>query len=610
MRTRKTYTRVGAAAALAGLGGLALLLAGCGNSNALDSELIAPAPAAKVPSGSVYGGQQPVSGATIQLYAVATTSKGTATSLISGTVTTNSSGTFYITGDYSCAGNPLVYIVATGGSAGGGANSALSMMAALGPCNNLTPSTFLTINEVTTVASVYALAPFMSGYTHVGAASTDAAGIANAFQTVNSLVNIATGTAPGPGLPSNGTVPTTQIYTLADILSTCVNSTASAGPCTNLFSAATPSGGTAPTDTIGAALSIASHPGSKVGTLFGLNATTPPFQPARTVAPNDWTVAVKYADPSLSSPYGLAIDGSGNVWVTNESGASVTEMSGTGVVLSGTSGFTGGGLLGPKGIAMDMSGDAWIANAGGSSVVEIGPTGTVLSGSGGFTGGSIDAPVALAIDSQSNVWVANFSGNSVTVLNSSGTANSASPLTDSGAILNPNGIAIDTNGYAWVSNAGGNDLVLIESSSGSFYYSSYTDNAIQNPMGIAVDASSTKWIAANGINAVSAFSGFAGAASFSPIRSTGLNLPTGVAVDGAGAVWVTNGAASGSLAELSSSGVLQSPASGFGSLNMPAGLGIDPSGCLWTANLGDSSVSEFVGIASPVTTPLAASAGP
>jgi DNA-binding beta-propeller fold protein YncE len=109
---------------------------------------------------------------------------------------------------------------------------------------------------------------------------------------------------------------------------------------------------------------------------------------------------------------------------------------------------------------------------------------------------------------------------------------------------------------------------------------------------------------------VSAFSGFAGAASFSPIRSTGLNLPTGVAVDGAGAVWVTNGAASGSLAELSSSGVLQSPASGFGSLNMPAGLGIDPSGCLWTANLGDSSVSEFVGIASPVTTPLAASAGP
>ena len=91
-------------------------------------------------------------------------------------------------------------------------------MAALGPCNNLTSSTYIVINELTTVASVYALAPFMSGYQNVGAANTDAAGIANAFQTVNSLVNTATGSAPGPGLPTDGIAPTAEIFALADIL--------------------------------------------------------------------------------------------------------------------------------------------------------------------------------------------------------------------------------------------------------------------------------------------------------------------------------------------------------------------------------------------------------
>ena len=295
MRTRKTYTLVGAAGLFAGVGALALLLAGCGTHGGLDFTNPAPTPASPALSGKVYGGQQPISGATVQLYSVATTAKGAATALISADVTTTASGTFSITGDYSCTGNPLVYIVATGGNAGGGANSSISLMAALGACNNLTSSTFIIINEVTTVASVYALAPFMSGYKNVGAASTDATGIANAFQTVNSLVSTASGSAPGPGLPGNGTAPTTELFTLADILASCVNSTGSS--CTGLFSAATPSGGSAPTDTIGAALNIAAHPGNNVGALFSLAAANPPFEPALSTAPNDWTLAVKYADP-------------------------------------------------------------------------------------------------------------------------------------------------------------------------------------------------------------------------------------------------------------------------------------------------------------------------
>lgn len=610
MKTRKTYTLVGAAGPLASLGALALLMAGCATNGGVNFATPAPVTGSITISGSVHGGQSPIVGATLQLYSVATTSKGAAKALISSTVTTAADGSFTITGDYTCTLSPLVYLVATGGNSGGGANSAISMMAVLGACNNLTPSTIININEATTVASVYALAPFMSGYKNVGAASADAAGIANAFQTANSLVNTTTGLAPGPGLPANGTMPIEELNTLADILSSCVNSTSAGSSCTSLFSAATPSGGTAPTDTIGAALNIATHPGSDVATLFGLAAANPPFQPTLATAPNDWTLAVKYADPSLSAPYGLAIDAGGDVWVTNEGGASVTELSPIGTVLSGATGFAGGGLLGPKGIAIDKSGNAWIANAGGNSVVELSSSGSVVSPTGGYTAGGIDGPVAVALDGSSNVWLANFSGNSVSVLTSSGSPFAVSPVNAAGSIVSPTGIAIDAYGYGWVSNGGANDTFLIENVSGTFYYGQNTDNAMQGSAGIAVDANTNKWIAASGINAISSVSGFSGAASFSPVHSSELNFPTGVATDGASNVWITNGAAAGSIVELNSSGTVVSPSTGFGSLSTPVSIAVDSSGNLWTANLGDNSVSEFVGVASPVTTPIAANAGP
>ena len=156
-------------------------------------------------SGMVHGGQQGVSGATIQLYAAGATGYGSAaTAFLTKTVTTDAAGSFTITGDYTCpTASTQVYIVATGGNPGlspGTNNAALAMMAALGPCGNLTSSTFIFIDEVTTVASVYALAPFMSagGGTKLGTSSTNAKGLANAFATVNNLVNTAKGTAPGP----------------------------------------------------------------------------------------------------------------------------------------------------------------------------------------------------------------------------------------------------------------------------------------------------------------------------------------------------------------------------------------------------------------------------
>jgi hypothetical protein len=87
----------------------------------------------------------------------------------------------------------------------------------------------------------------------------------------------------------------------------------------------------------------------------------------------------------------------------------------------------------------------------------------------------------------------------------------------------------------------------------------------------------------------------------------GLSAPSGIAVDGAGQVWVTNTGDSVSL--FSNSGAPVSPSGGLtdASLATPAGIAVDLGGSVWVANTGNSTLTRFLGAATPVA-PLATAA--
>ena len=247
----KTHTRL--AALGLGMTGATLLLSGCGISTSSLATATSSPIAQLQMQGNVHGGQQPVSGATIRLYATnASGYGGLSYTLLNSAVATTANGNFSITGDYTCpSSSSMVYITATGGSPSSGvSNPNLALMAALGACSTLTPATFISINELTTVASVYALAPFMTGYAAVGTSPANALGLTNAFATVNKLANITTGAIPGTALPAGSTIPSTELNTLADILASCINSSGgTAGDssyCGRLFSYTTPPGGLSP----------------------------------------------------------------------------------------------------------------------------------------------------------------------------------------------------------------------------------------------------------------------------------------------------------------------------------------------------------------------------
>jgi len=480
------------------------------------------------------------------------------------------------------------------------------------------------MNEVTTVAAVYALAPFMADYADVGSGA-NLQGITYAFNSAAALANIGTGLSPGSEVPPAVNIDFTTgfpvvVNTLADIIATCINSDGTGGSC-DVLSRTTTANGVTPTNTIAMALAIARNPGVSPSNLLNLVSPTAPFAPILATAPNDWTISFPYnlnynfVSKILSSPYGLAIDSTGNLWIANAGSNAITELysGGDGIHSIGASTqYTGGGILGAQAIAIDQSNNIWIANTAGNSVVELDNNGNVLSGTG-YTAGGINAPVALAIDSGGNAWVANFNGNSITQILANGNASGFSPITmGTYAVSMPTGIAVDSNNQVWVSNSGLSETsglaaqVLRFDANGNPQPSIY--QMLQGTMGMAIDPYDTVWIAGNGTSSVGAFNHNGTFAFTGGVTSGGgLTQPAGVAVDGQGTIWVTNSATAGSISELAANtGIAVSPTTGFGSLNTPIGIAVDPSGNVWTANSGDNSLTEFIGIAAPTVTPIVA----
>ena len=170
---------------------VAITLAGCGMSPGGPSSESTTSPLRAV-NGSVHGGQQPVAGAQIALYAAGKTGiASSARSMLTAPVTSNANGNFTITGLFTCQPGDQIYLVATGGDSGGGPNSAIGLMVAIGPCAALLPSTFFNVDEVTTVASVFSLAAYMTGAQNIGSDAANANALAAAFANTQTFVDVA-----------------------------------------------------------------------------------------------------------------------------------------------------------------------------------------------------------------------------------------------------------------------------------------------------------------------------------------------------------------------------------------------------------------------------------
>ncbi|MFC6646244.1 hypothetical protein ACFQBQ_11745 [Granulicella cerasi] len=308
--------------------------------------------------GTIMGGNQPVAGATIHLYAAGKTGYASAaTDLLTQTVTTDQFGMFNLTGLYTCgSATDQMYLAAVGGNPGlpSGTNPALVEMVVIGDCSTLGSSTILNVTEVTTAAAAYALQAFSGDYAHIGSSATNLTGIRNAMLDAQLIASTSTGIAPV--LPSTQSTETTKLYTFADALASCVNSDGGSG-CQPLFTAATPAGGSAPTDVWSAALDIVRNPGHNVTEVYNTLPAQVPFMPTLTSAPSDWTMTFSTSNANFTLPTAVAVDSLGNVWA-GSANASIAGFTAQGASLAGSP-YSHQSFAETFGVAIDGNDNVW-----------------------------------------------------------------------------------------------------------------------------------------------------------------------------------------------------------------------------------------------------------
>jgi hypothetical protein len=307
-----------------------------------------------------------------------------------------------------------------------------------------------------------------------------------------------------------------------------------------------------------------------------------------------------------------------------------------GAPLSST-GFGVGDIDQSAGLAIDTSGNIWVTNFNTTynmpgAVTEFyganstsGTIGSVVMSGGnpGFVD-DIYFPYAVAADTNGNIFVANSGNSSATVLTSAGAVYTTPPPnnTFSGYLgmplgLNafPDAIAIDANHGFWLPSDNGSSVAHISADGTSPGNIACCDGAL----GVATDATGNVWVANYGDDSFSEV-GSDGTLLIDKSAVGGLDFPQFVAVDAGQNVWVTNYVnVGGSITEIAgnagtvTAGTPLSPTAGvygvggFGldiPLDEPWGIAPDRSGNVWVSNEGNDSLVMFLGLATPTVTPL------
>ena len=168
-------------------------------------------------------------------------------------------------------------------------------------------------------------------------------------------------------------------------------------------------------------------------------------------------VLQSFSRPSFAEPTDMVVDSSGNLLVTQNEG-SLQKFSSSGTLL-GTIGGPGSGtgqLNSPWGVTLDPSGNIWVSDSWNNRIVEFNSNGNFLQQFGSLGSGNtqLNGPGGLAVDSSGNVWVADSGNNRIEGFSSTGVyvTQFGALGTGNGQFNNPSGLAMDSSGNIWVAD--------------------------------------------------------------------------------------------------------------------------------------------------------------
>ena len=306
-------------------------------------------------------------------------------------------------------------------------------------------------------------------------------------------------------------------------------------------------------------------------------------------------------DGEFSSPQGIALDSSGNIYVVDTNNHRIQKFDSSGVFQSkfGLVGSDNGKFSSPQGIALDSSDNIYVTDSNNHRIQKFDSSGVFQSKFGlfGSSDGQLKSPHELTLDNSDNIYVTDRDNRRVQKFDSSGnfimmfgwgvdTGSSTFEIctsdcqagilgSDDGQFNTPQGIALDNSGNIYVTDNNNHRIQKFDSS-GAFQLTfgslGFIDGKLSSPQGIARDSSGNIYVAEMFNHRIQKFD-----SSGNFIMMFGWGVNTG----------------SNSFETCTSSCQAGISGSGDGQFNIPQGIALDSSGNIYVADPGNSRIQKF-----------------
>jgi len=374
-------------------------------------------------------------------------------------------------------------------------------------------------------------------------------------------------------------------------------------------------------------------------------------------------------DASLSGPSGVAVDASGNLFIADQYNNRIRKVDANGIISTVAGGGSGGGYSGdggaatnaslstPYGVAVDASSNLFITDSSHQRVRKVGVNGiiTTVAGngvqgysgdSGAATNASLGWPSGVAVDALGNLFIADLNNQRIRKVDANGVISTVAGngfvggpggYRDGGAATDaylyyPSGVAVDASGNLFIADqdnqrirkVDADGIITTVAGSGfSGFQGSFSGDGgaatiarLNDPAGVAVDASGSLFIADSGNNRIrkvdvngiiatvagngsSGYSGDGGAAT-----DASLNAPSSVVVDASANLFIADSGnnrirkvdVNGIIATVAGTGSSgwsgDSGAATNASLNDPSAVALDASGNLFLVDYGNNRIRK------------------